>query len=273
MPVTFDSSKFIGAMKELQKEVPLEFQSIMRWQMSLWVRDIIEKIGGDPRKSMFKQRQAGEGLVGADIGKVFGILKKNDTVFALSKGKDMTGLFMVKTESNGVFLMSLSHNLHYAGPTKMETMHNERRNSAGRVKNALQDTRRNGLNLKGKYMVPKAVLLAYIKEKQSHVGRTKACWVKALNYFEGLSQGLAKWQAPAWVTRNAAAVSSLSMVSETFNAGAMTGEWAAGSQLDYGRGTGSATINSTGQTRMNDLERPFAATRLIGIFNKHKAVA
>ena len=68
---TLNYKQMEQTFKELKTEVPVEMDTIMSWQMSLWIRKITMYIHGDPKKSLAEQKKMGIGAVGVDIDLLF----------------------------------------------------------------------------------------------------------------------------------------------------------------------------------------------------------
>jgi hypothetical protein len=179
---------------------------------------------------------------------------------------------LVQTKAGGLYLIDPQHDARSADMQALSEIHKKYRNSAGRVKREISDQEKKvkGLAVKGKYIVKENVLKRYIKDVQKRVGRTKACWMNALGFFESRSKGLAKWMPPNWISSHTGDVGAYSFAASSVNQAAMTGTWEAGSRLAYGRNP-KWTINATGQTRMKDLKGGWAVKRLQKVFDKHKA--
>lgn len=269
--VTFDARQFLGAMRELKKEIPFEMNLVMRWQMGLLCKTMIEKIGSNPSWSLPTQQKKGERAVANDVRKIFEPIKTEYKWWDY-KGKEFSGMKVVKTGTGSTFLVPQNKFIDDSNASSVSALHQSMRKPNGRTfDTGLDRHKKKKQYIHEKYMIPVNMLNEHIKDVQTHVGRCKACWVKAFDYFVGKSKGMISWAPPAWVTRNRMAVSQHSFQAEEVNEFAMTGKWQAGSNLAYGRNPGSV-LGYAMNLRIKDLQG-YALLRLQKVLNKHQARA
>lgn len=280
MSTQLKAAQFIEAMRQLKKETGIEMRSVMRWQMGLWVQDIIKKIYGDPRASLAQQKQMGEKAVYSDL---LGSWRHQDALFAgydpaFGKPRDMKttagvvyDAVMLRSREGAPYLIDKAHFLPDASASQLAAIHRANRRN-GRVQISGVRSRMAGTwRVSHTYTVPKDVLMAYVKSVQARVGRAKASWLKAFNYFKHSAGGnLLPWAPLPWIQRHAADMDSQGVVGDVFNEQAMKGEWAAGSNALYGIDP-QQVIARTWPTRLKDLQGPYALKRLKGRMEKFSA--
>jgi hypothetical protein len=271
--IRFDSSAFIAAVNQLKRETAIELNTIMNWQMALWVRKIIEKIATDPRLALGAQKNYHDVNVETDINQVFEIPKD-------SKGGGITyhtwkmpdGDTVVKLPSGAKVFVDAYH----WQVSNLDEIHRRARNRKGQVpKGYGSNEHRDGKCYSMKFW-PKSIDAArsYVREMRSHVGRTKSSWLKALEYFSSRSGGLAGWTAPSWITRNQSWGDKYGVADSQFNQGSITGYWTSGSNVPWITDRDAqSVINWSGRLRVTDIKSGYALMRLMKIFNKHSAKA
>ena len=269
MSITFDNSKFLAAMKELTRVTGVELQTVMRWQMGLWTRDIILKIYSDPKASIAEQKKMGEKAIYSDL---LGSAKHGETLFApydpsLAKPQErpLYNAVLLRAESGAPYMVDKAHFLPDVSPQRLVKIHEAHRDKRGRVRVPGPATRKaGGWTVSNAYTVPASTLKAYVKTIQARVGRGKASWLKAYDHFkQSVGMNLLPWLAPSWIRRHASPMSLQGSVGDRFDATTMTGEWYAGSDAEYGIDPQDA-VNRTYPTRMKDLQSGHALRRLKG---------
>jgi hypothetical protein len=266
--IAFDGSQFLRAVEELKREVPYEIDKLFSWQEALWVRDIIKKISANPSLPMGQQKQRGEMAVEKDLRRLFAFSAKDGGAHRW----DTKNGGMVKTAKGAVVFYDADH----WEVSDFKNIHQKNRGSRGRVKKSVGGmTEIDGKMYSNKYL-PKQnpALLRYMAEIKSHVGKTKASWLKALDYFNAKSGGLANWTAPSWVTRNKGWGNANGGAYSNFSVNRISGEWAAGSNVPWITERDAASIvNATGATRIRDLKTQNALMRLKKVIEKHNALS
>jgi hypothetical protein len=231
---------------------------VLRYQMALWLKDIIRRTAADPRASLAKQKAAGEKAVRDDLMRIFmGIPDQQMQQFgdewqAYNKGQPIGHLF--KTKSGAVY--GVENDLLDERGANLAAHHQRYRSkTTGRVTRAGTKTRNIGRwKFVDKLHTPLSKLREYIASVQSHVGRTKAGWLPAANYFSAKAKPLVADLAPGWVQRHAAYGAAASPPpTDSLQAHTLTGELVAGNGVPWVRDD-SGFMQSTLRTRIRDLE-------------------
>jgi hypothetical protein len=296
--ITVDYKPFQDAIRQLTKETGISMRQVIRWQMGLWVRDIIKKLYADPQAwppndgRGLRQKKMGEGAIYGDL---LGTMKHrplfegmdsrtteakwegggssaDPRTMNVSKVVDAQAL---KTKTGAIYLVDKVHYMPHANIRDMERVHQaNRRPSDGRVSVAGDANRTVGRwKVKNVYVVPKDMLQQYVKYVQAKVGKAKASWIHPYRYFQtvdrGDLKGLLPWQPPEWLTRHERAMWGDGVAFEQFNASGDKGYVVAGSNIIHGKSPESE-LQRTVPTRMKDFENGFALKRLQGILKKYQ---
>jgi hypothetical protein len=275
--VRIDTAPFMAAMAKLKKEVPVEMHTIMRWQMGLWVRDIIAKIYGNPAKKLAPQKKDGEDAIYFDLmgsrkaGSLYQVFVESE-----QKPKHMPGMqaYSMKSKKGVVYFVDEKAIDFNPSSRSFKDRHMTYRNKRGRVKAPPPAFRMHG---KAKIIqtptVPKDRLEAYIKTVQARVGRAKASWLVAYDHFkQTVGFNLLPWSAPSWIQRHRTSVGTFGHIADRIDENAGTIDIEAGSELLFGDNPEDA-LNRTWPTRFRDLTGPYAMLRLKGRIQKYNATA
>jgi hypothetical protein len=263
--IRFDSAKFMAAMKELKQEIPEEIDRVFNWQMALWVQGVIKQVHGDPNNTLSEQKQAFDGTVEKDLNRLFQPLSAGWDIVNYKK----QGERAVLSPSRKPWFIDPEHDLKNADYSVMRAIHERYRNSRGRIKYKGDNKEENGKTYITKYAVKESEFNRYKKAILSHVGKTKAAWVKVLAYFQAKSGYYAEWSPPAWITRHSGWGSSYGVASGQMAANGMTGRYFGGSNVNWiGSKDEQRTCDWLGQLRLKDM-RTHAAKRLQKILLRH----
>lgn len=270
-----DAVPFLSAMEKIKHEVPGEMHSILRWQMGLWVRDIIIKIYGDPASSLATQKKQGEAAVYGDImgtrksGALYQVYVESD-----QKPKHIPGMqaYSLKAKSGVVYFVDEKALDSNPSSRSIKDRHHSFRNSRGRVRApAVAYRMHGGARVVETPTVPKDRLLAYVATVQARVGRAKASWLLAYEYFKlKAGMNLLTWNAPSWIQRHRTGTSTFGHVSDRYDEVSGYVDLEAGAELLFGDNPEDA-LNRTWPTRLKDLTGPFAMRRLKGKIEKYNA--
>jgi len=191
-------SDFIEACHKLKQEVGVEMVTVMRWQMGLLCRDVILKFAADPKLSAADQKRAGERAIYDDL------LRKRTALFAeIPEGAKVQPMkdtakatydAMLVTKPDGAkFLVANKSFYGNAGPGTMKRIHQLHR-VKGRAALYHQKETRNGWTVSQRFYFPAAAVREYVKQVHGRVGRAKAAWMEAYEYFKGkVGMNLLPW--------------------------------------------------------------------------------
>jgi hypothetical protein len=268
-----DAVPFLSAMENLKHEVPGEMHSILRWQMGLWVRDIIIKIYGDPKGSLATQKKQGEATVYGDLtgtrksGALYQVYVESE-----QKPKHIPGMqaYSMKAKSGAVYFVDEKSLDPNPSSRSFKARHASFRNDRGRVRAPEVLYRMHGgAKVIQTPTVPKDRLHAYVATVQARVGRAKASWLLAYEHFKkNAGMNLLTWSAPAWIQRHSTNAGTFGHVSDRYNPATGHVDLEAGSELLFGDDS-SAALDRTWPTRLKDLMGPFAMKRLKGKIEKY----
>jgi hypothetical protein len=282
MSMKFDNSQFLLAMKQLTAETGVELQTVMRWQMGLWIRDIMKKMYGDPKawgptdnKGLLQEKMGAAAI----YGDLLGTRKRGETLFAaydpaLAKPSErpLYHATLLTAESGATYMVDNAHFLPSASTAQLSAIHQAHRDKRGRVRVPGLPYRKEGkTKISMVYTVPKDALAAYVKHVQASVGKAKASWSRAYDYFKrNVGMNLLPWTPPSWIGRHAKSMWGESVVGDQFEAATMTGSFWAGSNVVHGQDPQDA-LERTWPTRRKDLEGHMALKRLKGRIEKFSA--
>jgi hypothetical protein len=188
----FDAKDTIRHLKKLSDEVGLTVRELCYEQKRLWLNDLIKKT---PPKTLSVGRQA----VANDVNKIFKAVN-NPTVLEVWEDELRAGGYEIdrKLKSGKTVIAKKQLKAQSrAAVADIHARHRIRRGKlAGRVKFKYDSKRIWG----GKWLVPKQAINAEIKEKQRHVGKLKAGWLPAAQYYAAKAHGPVK--APGFVKRH-----------------------------------------------------------------------
>lgn len=284
-----DTAPFMAAMRQLQKEVAIEMHSVMRWQMGLWTRDIITKIYGDPAISLAEQKKAGENAIYGDL---LGTATSRNRPPLFEGIEDATidnwweykpgmktvntiygDLVFMKSRGGGVFAVQKTYFYPDASVRELEVLHRSLRlPSTGRPSRAGGWSKDIGRwKTTNSITTRKSTLDKYVQHVINRVGRAKSTWLEAYNHFkQTVGMNLLPWNPPSWIERHSRSVLGEGVYLDKFDPNTITGEWAAGSNLDYGKDP-QASVSRTFPNRLKDLQGGWALKRLKGRIEKFSA--
>jgi hypothetical protein len=281
--LTLNELGFTASMEGVLREVGGHMGWVLDWQMALLCKDAILKLGGQQGLPIRKK------AVRSDIERLFA----SPTVKAAwPMGEGSERSWGIKLSGGGVYQLGA---FYYSPDISMESMtkfHNQKRMpSNGRVGMGWEggqyggrqsgkgshrqwrgvDVKMRNIPLQFKIHVPKNILREYISMVQSHIGRTKAAWCEAADYFAAKAQGWVSNMYPEWVGRNKgwAYSNGYSIREDTVDAIAMTGHVTSGTGVPWARDDG--LLESLVENRKHDIEKGYALTRLKGICAKYSA--
>lgn len=244
--VSFDimgEEKVAKRIGELAGEFGVSIRFICMEQMKLFARDVIKKTGGDPSISLAGQRKAGNSAVESDINQLF---ISEDDLDWVKDYKD--GYAKVKGHTGAVFLARSDE--RSMGKDDLLSYHEKNRNSMGRTRKAM-NYKYNGLTASPKYVVKGRVLKQVIKERQSHVGRLKAGWVRALEELEVKTGGRKVSGVPIWIRKQAPNAPQSGLIDNRSDKNVVL---RADNKVAYsGRVIKQSDVDAIGRTREKDL--------------------
>ena len=191
MSANMDTSGFQRSLKELAK-LKKDAPKVVKRVAGNVVKDCVKltpPFGGHAFTETFgAQLKVGRGAVDADIRKVFYAVQELDAVKARTKGSIGWNLWKAAKLGTGQTVLQILENMKLRptsfGPSPTEAQHASVRDRRGRTKSN-----------RGSFWVPtSAVLNAYIKTVQAHVGKAKHGWMSAVSK-------LGVRGIPGWVTR------------------------------------------------------------------------
>lgn len=258
--VKFDSKSFIDAMNYVSKQSGLSMQVILRSQMSLWAKSLV-------RMTFPRKRSDGEGAIfsykagriGGDLSMLFKPVPDNEwednqNFFEAVKSENIpAGAYVFKSKTGAVYGVESDYVLNDID--SMRGIHQRSRGKNGRVTKQPNKTRNVG-NWKfvDKYHVKWSMLRQYAKEVASHVGREKAGWLAAANYFGSKSDKLIdRGRVPKWVGRHQEWAMSRGGYGDTLQPSNMTGSVAAYSSVEWAEDDG--LMRKARNARINDLQK------------------
>ena len=272
--MTVDTSKFRNAMKELKRDVPVEMRNIGNWQMGLAVRTIITNIGVklDSDEGLGgrlpTQKRAQERTIDVQLRKLFTYPDKGKG-WTLSRQDRKTG-DVVATRGSSAYFIDQDHFLRQGAD--LSGIHKKHRGKFGQVYGNFAPVTRGNKTYDMAYTSTRAQVNRYVKLMQSHIGRTKATFLKALESFNAKSGGYSRWTAPSWITRHRSWASSFGKAEERWNDATGTGEWMAGSDVPWaGDLNASGKVKFAMKLRMIDLQSGHALMRLKGMIERKSA--
>lgn len=167
--------------------------ALIRYQMALWTLDLIKKTGTDPNWSWAIQRRRGIASIRTGLDQIFvGI----DEPSVLQKWQDDEGGEELYRTNKKTGKFRIRRKLL---KTSMADWHRERRDKrTGRVRkpNAVSDA------WGGRMPIPTKIIEKFHRDLSKDVGKTKAGWIPAANYFKAKANGIAVGSTPGWVTRH-----------------------------------------------------------------------
>ena len=268
--MTLNSLSYMLAMDELVKEVPEHMATVVYWQMGLLTKDIIAKVGGNPTVGIEQYRTGMEKRIAADLGKLFGVLNDSDRI---SAPDDKGNAIVQRGRGKKAETFWILDSRRVPSFASVDRIHAGSRDSKGRVRKSGSWQEREsykGNTLNKQYFTSRTMLADYIKAIQSHVGRTKAAWCKAADYFGAKAAGFITSLYPSWVGRHKGWAAQYSVSEDVLNPHDMTGYVAAGSNVPWASDPDNL-IESCLETRRKDIEKGYAKTRLEAILKAHSA--
>jgi hypothetical protein len=268
--MTLNTLAFTRAMDQILREVGQHMDFVLHWQEALWLKDIIKKVGGDPSKSLPGQRIQAERAIKSDMERLFGTLKDSDRISA----PDSNGNSIVQRgRGRKAETFWIVDARRMPSMQSVERIHRPARNTRGRISEGGSwggRTPYKGNVLNKQYFTSKTVLNDYIKALKTHVGRTKAAWCKAADYFAAKAQGWVSDLYPEFVARNKGWGARYGVVVDAVDMTTMKGHVSGGSNVPWARDE-HAMIAETMRTRKSDIEKGYAFKRLQGILKEHSA--
>lgn len=252
--MTLDTRQFQSAISSFAKETGVDMGFALRWQMALWVKDLIKRTQGSWGKSLFEQKKAGEAAVKNDLKALFEPIANKKMLQGMRDDLSTKDLIYRIWGGNRV---SISRN-QIPSDINMPGAHQGMRQSRGRV-------RMKPL----KQYVSDVAFRKYQKEVLKHVGRAKSGWASAAEYFGQKAHGLVPNMLPAWIKRNAGwAVGKGYTMKSDVQQDTMHIQLVAGNDVPYVRP--GNMMNSSLQTRTNDLTK-YAQLRIKKLCEKYSA--
>lgn len=237
-----DAKGFYSAMASIQREVPIELHTLLCWQMALVVQNIMVNIGvkideglGGGRAKLPAQKREHELRIEGQLSRLFQVPESNWTITKPIK-KTKGGHYgdrIIKT-NNGVMRVDMDHDFYGSKDVmaKMETIHKKHRGRRGQVLVTLNPKMAGKISYIQKFLVKQSSFNKYNRDVQKHIGRTKASFNYALEFFSSKSKGLATWMPPTWVRRHGNYFGAASI---TWNPQTMVGTFMAGSNVPWAR--------------------------------------
>jgi hypothetical protein len=258
--VQFNSDSFIKAMNYVSQQSGLSMQTILRSQMSLWAKSLVRmtypKKKTDGEKAIFDYTA---GKLKGDLGRLFKPIpdnewKDNENFFETVAGENIpAGTYVFKAKTGAVY--GVENDYVVNDIDSMRQHHQKNRGKNGRVTRAGSYTRDVGRwKFVDKYHVKWSMLRQYAKEVMSHVGREKAGWLMAANYFNSKSDKLIdKGRIPNWVDRHEEWAISRGGYKDTVQPQKMAGEVVAYSSVEWAHDDG--LMRKSLNARLNDLQK------------------
>lgn len=252
-----DASEFIAAMHRIKTKVGFELHSIMRDVMALWAKDLINRT--PPFGLTAAGRKVGERAVYDDLMRITYAIGDDDIDhysdwFAKSGGTVVGHAFKDK---KGVVYGTDIYTWDEDG-SKIGAIHQKARSPVtGRVSQAGSFTRNIGRwKFVNRVVMPGSVRNQYVREKQSHVGKTKAGWLAAWSHFNAQASRFVKASVNTinrmdWVLRHGMMNGSFT---DQFNYSTLTGKVSATNAIPWVKNTAIARLMaSVARTRLRDL--------------------
>jgi len=188
--------KVYAAITEFAKRQKVELRWVYYDQMRLWANDLIKRF---PPKSQGQ----GERRVAKDINRIFmSDTKDIDAMWPAKVNGQIIDAMIFKRKDGSI--IGVDRALYFPSPSQsdMENHHDNYRDSRGHV------TQRKAYHMRPEgrwkfidfFVTPQPDIDAFIMWRQSHVGRLKAGWLGAANYWAAKSNGTVK--ADGYVTRH-----------------------------------------------------------------------
>lgn len=269
--MNLNALEYMMCMDQLAKEVPDHMGFVVRWQQALWVKWIIGKVGGDPKKGLPAYRASMKKVIESDLNKLFAPVSESDKISDMNSDGNAT----VTTRNGAKFW--IKYDRHISSFNHMLSVQAEARigDRRGRVRNTGDwntEEKYKGLTLSKKYFIAKSMLKSLIVGAQQHIGRTKSAWCKAGDYFASKCKGAVTSMYPDWIGVHKMWASSYSVSEDLLNVQTMTGHVMAGSNVPWAKDP-DKMIEAGLKVRRMDIERGYAAKRLVAILKEHSAKA
>lgn len=199
MELRIDDAEFVSAMNVMGKKLGLETADIARYQMALWVKDLVRWTHTNPRWSLGEQRRRGEQRIEKDLFKVFAIVRREvfDKWKLDAETANRVDLFR-RNQAGEIYRLEKAklRNFAEAGMRKWHQDHRIKR--TGRTWRVNDDEYAFG----GRMPVPEPVFKAYLAGIKKMVGLMKAGWGGAAIAFAGRSRIRVASPVPPWVGRH-----------------------------------------------------------------------
>lgn len=276
METYVDVASFESAMEGIAKETGVEMSAIMRDNSALICADLIKSTPpidiSDGRKgSDAAAYRLGKGAVERDIRSiVYGV--KNWSKNHKGTSDLVSGAHLFNSDDGALYAVQDQY-VSQDG-SKISAYHSARRlPSNGHVGGGAKT----GANTKyaignftesRKMHVPEPVLKKYIKDVQSHIGKTRAGWMPAFVHF---SQNAltSRYNPPAWVANQPQNGS----FTDSGNMEQISGDWTATNSVPWIRRTAVAKmVTSVLNTRAKDFWKGNYKMRIERVLKKREAV-
>lgn len=191
--ITYDPRKFLDALKTVSREAGVSMSNLIRYQMALWVNDLIKRTAGDP-KNTSGHRRAGQEAIRRDLSKIFVAI---DNPSVLQKWQDAAKGDSIYRYNDQKKRFRVRAKLLKETMERWHTQNRDRR--SGRTMKPANQADAWG----GRMPVQTRRLEQFARKVSRDVGKTKAGWLVAANRFAAATQGIVTNMAPAWVARHA----------------------------------------------------------------------
>ena len=188
----FDARDTIRNLRKLSIYVGLSVRDVCYEQKRLWLNDLI-------RRTAPKALGEGKHAVADDITKIFKAVN-NPTVLEVWEEELKAGGFeLTRTTKRGKVAISRKQ-ITASSRSAIAMIHERHRRKSGSRAGRVKFTRDNQRVWGGKWLVPRKDLKAHLLLKQKHIGKLKAGWLPAAEYYAGKAHGSVK--APEFVRRH-----------------------------------------------------------------------
>ena len=188
----FDAKDTIRNLKKLADQVGLTVRDIAYEQKRLWLNDLIRRT---PPKTLREGRHA----VAGDITKMFQPINNPTMLDVWEEELKAGGFELTRTTKRGKVAISRKQ-ITASSRSAIAMIHERHRRKSGSRAGRVKFTRDNQRVWGGKWLVPRKDLKAHLLLKKKHIGKLKAGWLPAAQYYAGKAHGSVK--APGFVRRH-----------------------------------------------------------------------